>query len=114
MQTEVFTYAKPFRHTLKTGAFTKYIAWCATCKTIVEPTRMERSKTGAHGTDYWVHPHPLVFIQLSRSNSGIRTVSAEPDFPETLKHLIERLWRYEGLDYSELMNELFLHLSGVF
>jgi hypothetical protein len=114
MQTEMFTYTKPFRHTLKTGAVTKYIAWCDVCKTIVEPTRTERSKTGAHGTDYWVHPHPLTFAAITQSNRGIRAVHAEPGFPEPLKQLIERLWRYEGLDYSELMNELFLHLSGVF
>jgi hypothetical protein len=114
MQTEVFMYAKPFRCTIKTGALTRYIAWCGTCKAIIEPTRTERSRTGAHGTDFWVHPHPLVFALITQSNRGIRTVSAELGFPETLKHLIERLWCYEGLDYSELMNELYLHLSGVF
>jgi len=110
MQAEIYTYAKPFRAAIKTGAFTKYVAWCNTCKSVVEPTRIERSKTGAHGTDYWVHPHPLVFVQLSQSNSGIRTVSAEPGFPEQIAAIVERLWRYEGLDYSELMNEL----TGVF
>jgi hypothetical protein len=114
MQTEIFTYTKPFRHTIKTGAFTKYIAWCNTCKSVVEPSRTERSRTGAHGTDYWVHPHPLVFIAITQSNRGIRTVSAEPGFPEQIARIIERLWRYEDLDYSELMNELYLHLSGVF
>jgi hypothetical protein len=110
----MFTYMKPFRHTLKTGAFTKYIAWCNTCKSVVEPTRAERSRTGAHGTDYWAHPHPLAFIQLSQSNSGARAVHAEPGFPEQIARIIERLWRHEGLDYVELMNELYLHLSGVF
>jgi len=114
MQTEIFMYEKPFRAAIKTGAFTKYIAWCNVCRAIIEPSRIERSKTGAHGTDYWVHPHPLVFVQLSQSNSGVRTVNAEPGFPVTLKKLIERLWRYEDLDYNELMNELYLHLSGVF
>jgi methionyl-tRNA synthetase len=114
MQTEVFMYAKPFRCTIKTGAFTKYIAWCDTCKSVVEPTRIERSKTGAHGTDYWVHPHPLAFIAITQSNRGARTVHAEPDFPETLKQLIERLWLYEGLDPNELINELMFYLSGVF
>ena len=114
MQAEMFIYEKPFRHAIKTGAFTKYIAWCGTCKAIIEPTRIERSKTGAHGTDYWVHPHPLTFIQLNQSNSGVRTVNAEPGFPEQIAAIVERLWRYEGLDYSELMNELMFYLSGVF
>jgi hypothetical protein len=81
---------------------------------MVAPTRVERSKTGAHGTDYWAHPHPLVFVQLSQSNSGARTVSAELGFPEQIAKIIERLWRYEEVDLDELINELMFYLSGVF
>jgi hypothetical protein len=84
------------------------------CKSIIEPTRVERSKTGAHGTDYWVHPHPLAFVAIAQSNSGVRTVHAELGFPEHIAKLIERLWRYEELDPNELINELMFYLSGVF
>jgi hypothetical protein len=63
-----------YRYTIKTGARTKYYVIRADTWEIVEPTRKERSRNGAHGKDvYCMEPEKwrnIIVVALERSNSG--------------------------------------------
>jgi len=91
-----YRYEMPYRSCWKAFGLTYPIAICLECKQVVEPTREEYSKTGAHGTWYYVHKHKLAFIVLKRSNSGKRDVAAVGDVPAELVEEVRTLWEWEG------------------
>jgi len=112
---QMHTYKWPWRHTIKTGALTVYIGICLTCKRVIEPTRTERSRTGTHGTDYWAHEHPLNFIKLEQSNSGLRHVYCYGAVPEDLCKRVRDEWRYGDTGVWDIIRliERWLHTHKV-
>jgi hypothetical protein len=75
-----YTYKWDYRNT-KMGGLTKAVAICPKCRKVIEPSRIERSKAGTHGKDYYVHEHQLSFIIIGQTNSGQRyvdSVNVEP------------------------------------
>ena len=97
-----FVYQVPYRHCIKRDGLTYPIAVCVECKRVVEPERKEYSKTGAHGTWYYAHPHPLAIILLERTNSGKRSVVAGPGVPRPLREIVRELWLYRGWSAEEV------------
>jgi hypothetical protein len=91
---QLYRYEMPWRHT-RFGAVTDHIAICLECKRVVPPARTRFSRSGTHGEDYYVHVHPLVFIKLTQSNSGVRDVAAVGDVPKELIELVRAAWLYE-------------------
>lgn len=73
-----------------------HIAVCLTCKDVIQPVKVYRSRTGTHGKDYYTHDHPLHFVKLL-SSAGKRDVVVDealsrlPDFEKTLRIL----WVYD-------------------
>jgi hypothetical protein len=65
-----------------------------------------RSKTGAHGTNIYVHEHPLVFLTLVSSNSGKREVRVEHGFPKHIAEAARHLWLYEQVEPQVVEGEL--------
>jgi len=63
-----------YRYTIKTGARTQYYLIDVERWEILEPTRKERSKTGAHGKDIYCLSKDVwdrtITVLLERSNSG--------------------------------------------
>jgi hypothetical protein len=63
-----------YRHTIKTGARTQYTVIDTEEWKILEPTRTERSRSGAHGKDVYCLPKEVwdrtITVLLQRSNSG--------------------------------------------
>ena len=63
-----------YRYTIKTGARTQFILVDPATWTILKPSRLERSRTGAHGWDIYCLPEKLwsriIVVELKRSNSG--------------------------------------------
>jgi len=94
----VHVYERDYRRCIKARGRTKGIAYCPTCNSVIPPTSVRRSKTGAHGEDIYVHEHPLVFLTLISSNSGVRRVEVEPSFPERLAAHAKQLWLYERVE----------------
>jgi hypothetical protein len=97
----MYKYEKAWRLT-RCGGLTIYIAICNTCGERVEPTRERRSKGGTHGTDYYVHEHPLSFILLMQSNSGVRTCDFIGEVPEQLFDIVKDYWLYLGASVSDI------------
>jgi len=85
-------YEVPYRRCVKAGGITYPIAICPVCGKVIKPSRKESSKTGAHGTWYYAHEHPLLFVVLKQSNSGKRSLDAELGLPEPLVDAIRRAW----------------------
>lgn len=88
----VHVYKMPYRRCVKRSGLTYPIAVCPVCHTVVEPSRAKLSKTGAHGTMYFVHPHPLEFIILEESNSGKRRVVTTQGIPRNLETGVGNAW----------------------
>lgn len=95
---QVYTYKMPYRFCAKAAGLTYPIAICLECGKVIEPTREEYSRTGSHGTWYYVHKHPLAFIVLEQSNSGKgkRKVEAIGGVPEQLVDVVRDAWLYLG------------------
>jgi len=99
-------YEREYRWCIKASGRTYPIAYCPTCNAVVPPSAVERSKTGAHGTNIYVHEHPLVFLTLVSSNSGKRWMEVEPSFPEQLAERARALWLYEQVEPQVVEEEL--------
>jgi hypothetical protein len=99
-------YEKYYRHCIKSQGRTRSIAYCPTCNSIILPTSVRRSRTGAHGTNIYAHEHELSFIELWSSNSGKREVRVEPGFPEQLAERAKHLWLYEQVEPEEVEEAL--------
>jgi len=95
-------YEFPYRRT-KMGALTKAIVICTECKKILLPSRTQRSKTGNHGTDYYVHEHPVCAIYLEQSNSGRRTITV-PDELAEIMDILHVTWLYDNSDVNDIVN----------
>jgi hypothetical protein len=94
----MYVYEKYYRRCAKKEGRTYPIAYCPVCNAAVPPSAVERSRTGAHGTNIYVHEHELKFLTLVSSNSGKREVEAEPGFPERLAAHAKQLWLYERVE----------------
>jgi len=108
-----YTYKMPFRKCRKTDGITYPIAICFVCKTVVKPNRKEYSKTGAHGTFYYVHKHQLSFVVLKQTNSGKRSVQFIGNIPEHLAYLVKEAWLEYETDVrfiEDIVND-YLYLS---
>lgn len=102
-------YEKEYRNT-RYGGLTKNIAICLECKKVIKPTRLRLSRSGTHGTEYYVHEHQLYFITLIQSNSGNRSIVV----PEKLNDVevdLERMWIYEGCSVNDVINYLIKYLE---
>jgi len=94
----MYVYEKYYRRCIKAHGRTRNIAYCPTCNSVIPPTSVRRTRTGAHGEDIYVHEHELKFLTLVSSNSGVRRVEAEPGFPERLAERAKQLWLYERVE----------------
>lgn len=103
-------YEFPYRRT-GMGALTKAIVICTECKKVLQPSRTQRSKTGNHGTDYYVHEHPVVALILEQSNSGKRSISVPTELSE-IKDLLEITWLYENSDVGDVVNAVKAYLMS--
>ena len=104
-------YEFPFRST-RFGALTKAIVVCLECKKVLLPSRVQRSKTGNHGSDFYVHEHPVIAVMLEQSNSGKRTITV-PDELSGIKDLLEVTWLYENSDVSDVINAVRAYLLSL-
>jgi hypothetical protein len=96
----VYTYVASWRRT-GMGAITEEIVICLTCRRVLEPSRVRRSRSGTHGEDYYVHEHPMISITLEESNSGRRKVVVPKEIEE-IKDLVERAWVYEDATVEDI------------
>jgi len=108
-QTQKYTYIKEYRST-QYGGYTKYIAVCFTCKKVVKPTSVKRSRSGTHGEDYYVHEHPLEFILLYSSNRGNKSISI-PDELKPVQKDLELMWIYKNSSVYEIVDFINSYLS---
>jgi hypothetical protein len=104
-------YEFPFRST-RMGALTKAIVVCLQCRKILVPSRVQRSKTGNHGSDFYVHEHQIVPIWLEQSNSGKRSIVV-PDTLSEIKDLLEITWLYENSDVNDVVNAVRAYLLSI-
>ena len=94
MSAQKYKYEMPYRSCIKAGGLTYPIAICNECGKVIEPTRREYSKTGAHGTWYYEHEHELRFIILRQSNSGKRDAYRSENVPKPLFDIVHETWVY--------------------
>jgi len=98
----MFTYEKPTRNT-RYGGLTRNIAICLECKKVIKPSRVRISKSGTHGTEYYIHEHQLKFIELYQSNSGNRSIIVPEEFSE-IEGDLKTMWVYEGCSVNEVID----------
>ena len=91
---KLYRYEMPYRNCIKASGLTYPIAFCLECGKVIEPSAEEYSRTGAHGTWYYVHEHPLAFIVLKRSNSGKRDAYRSENVPKPLFDIVYETWVY--------------------
>jgi hypothetical protein len=93
-----------YRYNIKTVGRTKYVVIDTRKWEIVEPTRKERSKMGAHGKDVYCLPESawgeVIVVELERSNTG--------------KLHYEVLVPHAGFEKYKLELEALLALAGSF
>jgi hypothetical protein len=91
------------RNTLKTGAISTTILILD--GKVLRPSRAERSRTGAHGTDYYcLSPSEWSrtwIIELRESNSGKRYIETV-NVPADVAKLLTEMWLYENVSVSEI------------
>jgi len=104
-----YTYVRFYRNT-RYGGYTKYIAMCMICKRVIPPTSVRRTKSGTHGEDYYVHEHPLDFLLLYSSNRGNKAM-AIPDTLRPVQNDLERMWIYEDVPVSKIVEFINSYLS---
>jgi hypothetical protein len=85
------------------GGFTRPIALCTTCNTIIEPLSAYYSKTGNHGELYYYHEHQLSFLVLEISNSGKRSYHTDP---VDILEAAGKDWVWFKKSYPEILEEL--------
>jgi hypothetical protein len=107
--TSLYFYERVWRRT-EMGGITEDIAICLVCRRIIKPSNVVTSRRGTHGTKYYVHEHPLLFVTLERSNSGKRYIIVPKEL-ETIKDVLERAWVYEGATIGEITKLISLYLS---
>jgi hypothetical protein len=95
-------YEFPYRHT-RLGGLTKVIVVCLQCRKILNPSRVQRSRSGCHGTDYYVHEHNIVAIWLEQSNSGRRTITVPNELAEIMD-ILHVTWLYDNSDVNDIVN----------
>ena len=108
----MFTYEKPTRNT-RMGGLTAYIAVCLQCKRVIKPSRVRKSRSSTHGTEYYVHEHPLIFIELNQSNSGNRSIVVPEELNE-IRAEVERMWIYEQSYVSDIKNYVEAYLKALY
>jgi hypothetical protein len=93
-----------YRYTLNTRALTVSIV--VVDGKVLRPTRSERSRTGAHGTDYyclseeeWSRTWTITLIQ---SNSGKRYVDFSDNVPPNIREIVEYLWLNKGVSVEKI------------
>jgi hypothetical protein len=95
-------YEFPYRYT-RMGGMTKVVVVCIQCKNILNPSRVQRSRSGCHGTDYYVHEHNVVAIWLEQSNSGKRYITV-PDELREIADLLCVAWLYNTSSVDDIID----------
>jgi hypothetical protein len=103
-------YEFPYRHT-GMGGLTKAIVVCMQCRKILNPSRVQRSRSGTHGTDFYVHEHNVVYIMLEQSNSGRRRISIPDEFAEIMD-LLHITWLYEDSNVDDIVDIIKAYLMS--
>jgi hypothetical protein len=101
----VYKYEKREKHT-GVGAIEKHIAYCSICKTFVEPAEWRLSKGGTHGTVWFVHEHPLSFINFFRSSLGHASAVFEGEIPAEIRKAVTYLWVWERWGYEDVLETI--------
>ena len=101
---EAGVYAMKYRWCLKAAGLTYPVALCRQCGKVIPPASVELSRTGAHGTLFFVHEHELCFAVLVQSNSGKRRVEwhGACELGQAVRAAVERAWVIEGADVEEV------------
>ena len=100
----LYRYTRDWRWTRLDG-ITWSIAVCMACRRVVKPTSIRRTRSGTHGEDYYEHEHPLKFVLLTQSNSGIRHYYIDMGL-EFLDELVRSLWIFRRLWPQEVIEEI--------
>jgi len=112
MEINVFKICRNFsyRRTLKTGALTLTIVYDPVEKKILEPSRKNRSRSGAHGDDIYCLDKDLwnrvYIITLYQSNSGKRDISFSENVPTSTMEKLTIAWIYENSYVDDIINLL--------
>jgi hypothetical protein len=110
-----YTYKWDYRNT-KMGGLTKAVAICPKCRKVIEPSRIERSKSGTHGRDYYVHEHQLSFIIIGQTNSGQRyvdSVNVEPGSElKNLLLMVKTKWVFTNTSLEDVIAAIKEWLKG--
>jgi hypothetical protein len=86
------------------GGYTRPIALCTTCNSLIEPVSTHYSKTGNHGELYYCHEHQLSFLVLQTSNSGKRSYYITE--PIDILEAAGKDWVWFKKSYPEILEEL--------
>jgi hypothetical protein len=100
MEGKVYEY--PFRWT-RMGGLTKVIVVCMQCRNILNPSRVQRSRSGCHGTDYYIHEHNVTPILLEQSNSGKRYITVPYELRE-IADLLYITWLYNTSSVDDIVD----------
>jgi hypothetical protein len=105
-------YEFPYRNT-RMGGLTKAIVICIDCKKILQPSRVQRSRTGNHGTDFYIHDqsHRVVSVILEQSNSGRRYINV-PDELAEIVDLLQTTWLYDNSDVNDIVSIIKAYLMS--
>jgi hypothetical protein len=83
----------------KEGKKERYLAYCPTCNAIFDAVSTRRE--GKYYVSTFIHPHPLVFIKFTLSNS---CVTYEGEIPEDVKKIVNYLWIWQGKSDMEILD----------
>ena len=109
-----YSYEKEYRNT-RYGGLTRNIAICLECKKVIKPSRVRISKSGTHGTEYYIHEHPLIFVELYQSNSGNRSIVIPEEFSKEFSEMeryLKTMWIYEGCSVNEVIDYISKFLTA--
>jgi len=109
--TPTHSYVLDYRRCIKKNGITYPIAICFTCRSTVEPTHREFSKTGAHGRFHYVHEHPLSFVVLEQTNSGKRRIRWIGGYVKVLSEVVEYMWVISGQDIKDIIKTIEAYLK---
>jgi hypothetical protein len=84
------------------------VAFCQKCLSILEPKAAERSRTWAHGEDFYVHEHPITAIIFVESNNGYRSYyfmgeKITDDATAWAVWMGSRLWTHDRMDIDDVV-----------
>jgi hypothetical protein len=97
-----------YRYNIKTAGRTQYFLVDTISWKILEPTRRERSRTGAHGRDVYCLPESawegVLVVKLERSNSGKLSYNVITYSEKVMKYAVDlEMFLARGKDFDHMV-----------